>query len=94
MAPFDLFWHLIGFAAPAVAVGFLVALGSRLILRGGAAPLSGTWWKQAALNALVGLAVLAGGLAYWGVDGKMATYAALVLGIAACQWVGARAWRG
>lgn len=91
MAPFDLFWHLIGFAAPAVAVGILVALGSRLILpRAAALP----WWKQSALNVLVGLAVLAGGLAYWGVDGKMATYAALVLGIAACQWVGARAWRG
>jgi hypothetical protein len=91
MAPFDLFWHLIGFAAPAVAVGILVALGSRLIIPRAAAA---AWWKQSALNALVGVAVLTGGLVYWGVDGKMATYAALVLGIAACQWVCARAWRG
>jgi hypothetical protein len=91
MAPFDLFFHLIGFAAPAVVVGILAALAGRLILP--KAPLR-AWWKQSAINAGVGVAVLAGGLWYWGVDGKMATYAALVLGIATTQWAGARGWRG
>ncbi|RYF71288.1 MAG: hypothetical protein EOO29_30305 [Comamonadaceae bacterium] len=91
MAPFDLFLHLIGFAAPALAVGILVALGARLVVAG---PAGRPWWMQSALNSLVGLAVLAGGLWYWGVDGKMATYAALVLAISTRQWLGARAWRG
>jgi hypothetical protein len=31
---------------------------------------------------------------WWGVDGKMATYAALVLVIATCQWLFSGAWRG
>lgn len=91
MAPVELFLHLAGFVAPAVAVGVLVALAARLILPGAR---QRAWWKQSALNALVGVAVLAGGLWFWGVDGKMATYAALVLGIAVCQGFGSRAWRG
>lgn len=90
MAPFDLFFHLIGFAAPALAVGVLVALGARLVIPG---PAVRPWWAQAGINAVAGLLVLAGGLWYWGVDGKMATYAALVLAVAAAQWVGSRAWR-
>lgn len=91
MAPLDLFLHLIGFAAPAVAVGILVALGARLVVP---APAVRPWWAQAAINSGAGLLVLAVGLWYWGVDGKMATYAALVLAIAASQWVGGRTWRG
>jgi hypothetical protein len=38
--------------------------------------------------------VLLVGLWWWGVDGKMATYAALVGVVASCQWLFSRAWRG
>jgi hypothetical protein len=37
--------------------------------------------------------VLVAGLAWWGVDGKMATYAALVVVIATSQWLFGRARR-
>ena len=39
------------------------------------------------------MAALAAGLWYFGVDGKMATYAALVVAIASCQWLSGRAWK-
>jgi hypothetical protein len=38
--------------------------------------------------------VLGAGLWYYGVDGKMATYAGLVVAVAGCQWLGSRAWQG
>jgi hypothetical protein len=88
----DLFFHLIGFAAPAVAVAVLVALGARVIIAGPAAARS--WWLQSAINSIVGVLVLAAGLWHFGVDGKMVTYAALVVAVASCQWVTSRAWRG
>ena len=52
------------------------------------------WWLQSAINSIVGVLVLAAGLWHFGVDGKMATYAALVLAVASCQWVTSRGWRG
>jgi hypothetical protein len=39
------------------------------------------------------MATLLAGLWYFGVDGKMATYAALVVAIAGCQWLSGRAWK-
>jgi len=92
MGPVDLFLHLLSFAAPALAVAFLVALGARIALPGPTAARS--WWGQGAVNALVGVLVLAAGLWHFGVDGKMATYAALVVAVASCQWACSRAWRG
>ena len=91
MGPLDLFFHLIGFAAPAVAVALLVALGARVVMPGPAAGLS--WWLQSAINSIVGVLVLAAGLWHFGVDGKMATYAALVVAVASCQWAIGRGWR-
>lgn len=90
MGPSDVFFHLIGFAAPAVAVAVLVALGARMVLPGPATtrPL----WLQTAMNSTVGVLVLAAGLWHFGVDGKMATYAALVIAVASCQWVSSRGW--
>ena len=37
--------------------------------------------------------VLVAGLVFFGRDGKMATYAALVLAIASSQWLLLRGWR-
>lgn len=84
MSPITLVDHLASFAAPAFFVALVLGLGGRLIL-GKGAPLS--FWAQVAANFAAGLAVLAGGLAYFGRDGMMATYAALVVVCGTLQWV-------
>jgi hypothetical protein len=90
MPPLDLLLHLMGFMAPALFVALAVVFGSRLV-GGGLAPLR--WWAQFAINFTVGLAVLAGGLWHFGVDGKMATYGALVVAVATAQWLAGRGWK-
>ena len=91
MAPLDLFLHLLGFLAPALAVALLVALAARLVTP--RTPGFHSWWAQAAINSIAGVLVLVAGLWHFGVDGKMATYTALVLVVASCQWACSRAWR-
>ena len=91
MSPLELARHLLGFAAPAAVVALLVPLGARLAMPPVARRTS--WRACAAINFIVGLAVLAGGLLVFGHDGKMATYAALVAVVATSQWLASRAWR-
>ena len=45
------------------------------------------------MNTAVGVLVLLGGLVLTGRDGKVATYAVLVLAMASSQWLLLRAWR-
>ena len=84
MGPLDLLNHLLNFVAPAVFVGGLVALLARIWVQKGAA--ARTLIAQAAINSGVGAAVLVAGLVFFGRDGKMATYTALVLACASSQW--------
>jgi hypothetical protein len=92
MGPLDLFFHIASFLAPALAVGAMVAAAARVLLP---RQLEGrSWWSHAAINSVVGVGVSAAGLWYFGVDGKMATYAALVMAAASAQWASSRAWRG
>lgn len=91
MDPLDFAIHLLSFAAPAFAVALLVSLAARVVLPAASAP--GRWWLPFAVNFLVGLGILGAGLWYYGRDGKMMTYAALVVGVASCQWLMGRAWR-
>jgi hypothetical protein len=91
MSVLDLARHLLSFAAPAFAVALLVASGARLVLR--RVPQRPSWPVSIALDFVAGLAVLVLGLWFFGHDGKMATYALLVLAVATCEWVGARGWR-
>ena len=90
MGPLDFTFHLLGFAAPALFVALAVTFGARLV---GAAAKQPRWWVQSAINFTAGLAVLAAGLWHFGVDGKMATYAALALAVAGTQWICARGWK-
>lgn len=91
MGPLAALDHLLGFAAPAFFVAVVVAALARLFWR----EARGRSWPVTLLaNALCGLAALAGGLVFFGHDGKMATYGALVLAVATSQWVLARGWRG
>lgn len=90
MGPLDLFYHLLSFVAPALAVGLLVALAAPLVVR--RAPVNGALWRHFALNSIAGVLVLGAGLWHYGVDGKMATYTALVVVVATCQWLSSRAF--
>ncbi|MCW5632174.1 MAG: hypothetical protein KIT17_02465 [Rubrivivax sp.] len=87
MGPLALLNHLVNLFVPALALAAVAALLAKLAWRGELA--SARWWRlawpAAALNALVTLA----GLAAFGVDGKMATYAAMVAATAVTLW-----WRG
>ena len=76
-------FHFVNFVAPALVVGFLLALMGFL---GGkrAASVRGVL-RQAAWNSCVGLGVLLAGVLWFGRDGKMATYAVMVLACASCQ---------
>jgi hypothetical protein len=91
MGPIDLLFHLLGFLAPAFVVAALVALAARLVVP---AASRRAWWVSALLNFFTGSLVLAAGLWFFGRDGKMATYAALVIAVATTQWLSGRAWRG
>lgn len=83
--------HLFNFAAPALFLALLLALGGRILGPKGASALA--WYAQAAINSVVGCAVLLAGLWWLGRDGRMLTYAALVLVCASCQWLLQRGWR-
>ena len=83
--------HLLNFVAPALALALGLAVGARFIVSK-ASHITG-WWAQVAINFAVGCAVLLVGLVWFGHDGKLATYAALVLSCACCQWVLSGAWR-
>ena len=92
VSPLVLFLHLLSFLAPALAVAAFVALAARVVLPPAARPRS--WALAFGLNFAAGAVALGAGLWYFGHDGKMATYAALVLAVASTQWLAGRAWRG
>lgn len=91
MGFFDLFFHLVNFVAPAIFIALVLALGGAIFMKKTAA--AHGLLAQAAINCVVGCVVLGLGLWIFGNDGKMATYAALVLAVATSQWAGGRGWR-
>ncbi len=83
MTLLSLLVHLAGFVAPAFGVGLLLWAGLRIRRKGrpgfgGAMQLSLLW--------VVGVGVLLAGLVFFGRDGKIATYAALVLAQGTLAW--------
>ncbi len=91
MGSLDLLNHCFNFLAPALAAGFLVAIIAPIWFKKSRAP--GGMLAQGLMNTLSGALALACGLWFFGNDGKMATYAAMVMLVASCQWVGVKAWR-
>lgn len=79
----DFFWHLGGFLLPAAALAAGMVLLSRVLDRQHAARLG--WPVQLGIHFGVGLAVLVAGLLLTGRDGRVITYAALVLASATTQ---------
>jgi hypothetical protein len=84
MTFFSAIFHLMGLLAPALGLGGLLWLG--LMWRRGRRKSAGKPGRQLGWLLLVGVAVLLAGLAYFGRDGKMATYAALVLAQGTLAW--------
>lgn len=84
MSLVGLFWHVIVFLAPAAWVALVLGLAGRFLSRK-----KNPWHYSYALFAMVfgcgGLTLLVG-LWVWGSDGKMSTYAALVVVCASVQW--------
>ena len=87
--------HLLSFIAPAAVVALLLVLLARLFSRFLVSKrlLSQSIWAQAATIFIVNVIVLMAGLVFFGNDGKMATYAAMVLAAAICQWILFKGWK-
>jgi len=81
----DLFWHIANFVLPAVGVGALTAALCKLFWRRSLARTS--WFTLAWQASAAGLAVLVAGLVVTGHDGRMVTYAGLVVACALVPWL-------
>ena len=87
MGPLDAFWHLINLFAPAVGLGLLASSLVKLFWR---AALQGRPWADlAGWTTAANMVVVVLGLVLTGRDGRMLTYAAIVLATTAVLW-----WRG
>ena len=87
MGPLDVLMHLGNLFVPALALAVLTAALAKLLWRRELAPVS---FRRLALPAALACAVVtAAGLVVFGRDGKMATYAGMVLACAFTLW-----WRG
>jgi hypothetical protein len=87
----DLAVHAANFFAPAVFMALGVSVLSRFLWRKRSLVMN--WWAGVAIQLIACCSILVGGLLVFGVDGKMATYAALVLGCGLAQWLLIRGWR-
>jgi hypothetical protein len=87
MGPLDALWHLANLFLPALGLGALAAALAKLLWR---RELAAVRWRRLAAAACVACAAVAlAGLVLSGRDGKMATYAAMVVACALTLW-----WRG
>jgi len=86
MTATELLVHLLNFIAPALFVAAVLASTPRLFRRPKKAG-APAWWVQVVIVFIAGVAVLASGLAWFGHDGKIVTYAALVAVCGTAQWL-------
>lgn len=87
MGPIDALWHLANLFLPALLLGALTASLAKLLWR---RQLAGVRWQRLALAAAgAAAAVVLLGLVVFGRDGRMVTYAGMVLATAGALW-----WRG
>lgn len=93
MGPLEQIIHLLNFVAPAWGVALFGVLITQLGTRVGLPAPPWGWVTQTLVSAILGMAALGGGLVLWGVDGKMASYAALVCVCGTAQWLMCRGWR-
>ena len=91
MGPLDALWHLGNLFGPAAGLGLIAPGLAKLLWRRELA--TAAWWPLARWVGGAAAVVTVGGLVLFGHDGKMATYAALVVTCALSQWLGGRHWR-
>jgi hypothetical protein len=83
----DGLWHLLNFFAPAFGVALLSTLMAKLLWR---SELQHIPWRRLVKGAVLAcIAILLSGLLFFGRDGKMLTYGAMVVACAVSLW-----WRG
>jgi hypothetical protein len=90
MGPLDILWHGLNFVAPALGVAAIAAAAVKLLWRTVLRDVS--WHRLAGWSAIVGTAALCGGMVVFGRDGKMASYAAMLLGCALSLWAVGFGW--
>ncbi len=95
MTAYLLAGHLLNLLAPAALMALLLVAFSCLFPGFFTSKKAFThgWRAQAAINFIVGSAVLVAGLVLLGRDGKMLTYVLLVLAMAASQWCLLGGWK-
>ena len=87
------FWHVVNFAAVPLALGAVAAWLAKIAWRRELAGVG--WWPLAWPAGAAALAAAIGGLVVTGRDGRIATYAAMVLACAtALLWRGVGRRRG
>jgi sorbitol-specific phosphotransferase system component IIBC len=91
MDPITTLFHLLNFAAPALALAAGVTLGAHFFMK--KRPPALALPAQFTINLIVSAVALVIGLLLLGRDGKMASYAAMALTCATSQWLMARGWQ-
>lgn len=86
----QLLFHMANFVMPALAMALMMPLAGHWVMGTAASP----WRRRVLWHAVAGILVLLAGVLIQGHDGRMATYAALVLVAATLEWVLHRGWRG
>ena len=93
MGPIDLLWHLLNLLAPGACLGLIAAAGAKGVWRRDLAGVA--YARLACWGVGAATAALLAGLVITGRDGRMATYAAMVLACAAALgWAGFGPRRG
>ena len=87
MGPVDALWHLSNFFGPALGMALIAPALAKLLWRHDLRTVS--WRSLAGWTFGASAAVLLAGLVVTGRDGRMLTYAAMVLATALVLW-----WRG
>ena len=91
MDPIDLFFHLLNFLAPALGLAALLAISARFFVRKRTSAFA--LWTQIAITFVACALALGLGLWFFGRDGKMASYAAMLLCGASSQWLMQQGWK-
>ncbi len=93
MGPLDAFWHLLNLFTPAIGLGMISAVLAKLLWRRELSAVR--YLRLAGWACCASAAALIAGLILTGQDGRMVTYAGMVLACAlALGWVGFGRRRG
>ena len=93
MGPLEQIIHTFNFIAPAWGVALFCVLTARWLARRWLPLAHWGVLAQTLVGGLLGTLVLVGGVLWLGVDGKMASYSALIVVCGTAQWLMCRGWQ-